>query len=836
MSKFYTSVSLVKDKILLRGFENGKRIQRAFTYKPFFYVLGKDKDSDYKSIDGRSLARMDFPNVWEARKFYQKYKDVSGFEIFGIDKFHYAFIQEEYPEEIEYDTALINWAVIDIETKIDGSFPDIQLANKQITAITLQHRGRSISFGYVDFVPPNDSITYIKCRDEKELLHKFLTAWNHLDLDAVTGWNIEGFDIPYLVNRIAVVLGEEEARRLSPFNLLQQKEVTIMNKEITSYMPVGIAVLDYLQLYKKFASQRAGQDSFKESFKLDYIANKELKEAKLDYSEYDNLDDLYEKNPQKFFEYNIHDCTLVTRLEETLRYIELIFAMAYDAHVNYNDAFTTVSFWDAIIYNYLMNKKIVIPKHTQKYAREIAGGFVKESLVGMHEWIVSFDLTSLYPSLIMGLNISPETYVTKVHEHNNDELLEIFWNGNNINTRDLSVAANGLAYRKDVQGFLGALMQKKSEQRAVAKKKKLKAEELYEETHEEKYLNEKIKYDGIQLAIKIASNSLYGALSNVGFRFYNADQAESITLTGQLAIRWVERKMNAFLNNMLGTTGVDYVVHVDTDSVLVRMDAVVKAAYGSSVPEKNKVIDFLDSFAKQKVTKEIEKWYNELASKLNLYKNTLEMKREIIADKAIWVAKKRYIANVWDLEGVRYEKPKFKIKGIEAVRSSTPEICRKKIEETVRVIMETDEEKTREFINKFREEFKQCPFEMIASPRGVNGLDKYADSTTIYKKGTPIQVRAVLLHNHLVKKLGLTGKIQQIYEGEKIRYSYLKMPNPLREDVIACADTLPKEFGLDEYIDYDTQFEKSFLEPIKGIMEVIGWSYERKATLSAFFQ
>ena len=832
VSNFYTSVTLIRDKIYLRGFENGRRIQREIKYKPHFYVAAKNNvASDHKSIDGRDLSRIDFNNVWEARDFYKKYKDVAGFEIFGMEKFDFAFIQENYPGHIDYDASLINKVFIDIETEIGTSFPDIQAADKMITAITMMRNETIVTFGYQDYTPKDPRVTFLKCGDERELLHKFLTVWEKWVVDVVGGHNIEFFDIPYIVNRISRILGVEYAKRLSPFNILDEKTVTYFGKDNQTYVPVGVSILDNLQLYKKFASQRAGQDSFKESNALDYIANKELGEAKVDYSGYGNLDDLYKKNYELFIDYNIHDVVLVHKLEEKLKYIELIFAIAYDAHVNYNDAFTTVQLWDAIIYNYLMEKKIVIPKHQKKFDRRIAGGYVKDSIVGMHDWVVSFDLRSLYPSLIMGVNISPETFRGKVHDYSVDQLLEGSWS----NDTPFSVAASGCAFARDVQGFLPALMEQKFAQRDEAKRLKLAKEDEFEHTKDKSLENDIAKYDGRQLAIKIQSNALFGSLSNIAFRFFDPDLAESITLTGQLAIKFIGKKFNDYLNKLTKTDeDYDWVVHTDTDSVLLRMNRFVDFVYKDNKPDKTKIVNFLDKFAETELEKQIEGWYNELAEYLCMFKNTLEMKREIIADRAIWVAKKRYIANVWDLEGVRYAEPKFKIKGIEAVRSSTPEICRKKIEEAIRIMMEKDEDAVREFINEFKKEFETLPFEEISSPSGVNGIEKYQDSSTIYKQRTPMHVRACLMHNHLLKKKNVVG-IPPIYEGQKIRFIALKMPNPLHEDVIAAAEKLPKEFELDEYIDYDAQFDKTFLTPIKHILTAIGWSYERNSSLGAFW-
>jgi DNA polymerase elongation subunit (family B) len=350
------------------------------------------------------------------------------------------------------------------------------------------------------------------------------------------------------------------------------------------------------------------------------------------------------------------------------------------------------------------------------------------------------------------------------------------------------------------------------------------------------------KYKNLQLAKKVQLNSAYGALGNQYFRFFDVRMAESITLSGQLSIRWIEARMNEYLNKILKTEGVDYVIASDTDSLYITFDELVSQVFNkegtvSENPSSETVVQFLDNVARQKIEPVIDKYYQDLATMMHAYDQKMFMKREAIADKGIWTAKKRYALNVYDNEGVRYTEPKLKVMGLEIVKSSTPNVCRGALKKAVTLIMRHDESTVQKFISDFRNEFRNMPFEDISFPRGVTDLSKYqsiGDELEI-PKSTPIHVRGSMVFNHLLKKHGLEKRYEKIKDGEKVKFCYLKEPNHIRQNVLSILSSLPKEFGVNEYIDYDTQFNKAFLEPLSAILGVIGWSAEKKATLEAFF-
>ena len=589
----------------------------------------------------------------------------------------------------------------------------------------------------------------------------------------------------------------------------------------------GISVIDYLDLYKKFTY------SNQESYRLDHIAFVELGQKKLDHSEFDTFKDFYTGNWQKFIEYNIKDVELVDQLEDKMKLIELCLTMAYDAKVNYTDVFFQVRTWDAIIYNYLKRKNVVIPPkvRTDKDS-QYAGAYVKEPIPGRYDWVVSFDLNSLYPHLIMQYNISPETLRETRHP---SASVEGILNQTVTIDGEYATCANGAQYRKDVRGFLPELMEKMYEERVIFKKRMLTAKQEYEKTPTVALTKEIARCNNIQMAKKISLNSAYGAIGNQYFRYFKLANAEAITLSGQVSIRWIENRMNKKLNKILKTEEVDYVIASDTDSIYLNLGPFVDAVFGSKEKSTEDVVDFLDKVCEVEFEKYISSSYQALADYVHAYDQKMFMKRENIADRGIWTAKKRYILNVWDSEGVRYNDAKLKIMGLEAVKSSTPAPCRQMIKDGLKVIMSGTEDEMIDYIEKCRTEFRSLPPEEVSFPRSVSNVVKYKGANTIYAKGTPMHVRGALLFNHYIKEKKLDKKYAYIQNGEKIKFCYLKNPNPTRENVISFIQDFPKELDLVRFVDYETQFNKAFLDPVRAILNAIGWSDERKVTLESFF-
>ena len=829
--KFYTNVQMVGDRFLVRGYENGQHFMVREEFQPTLFVQSKKK-TKYRTLEGDYVQSIQPGTVRDCREFIKKYDDIDNFSVYGNERYIYQYIAEKYPEEeIKFDISKIRLVTIDIETKSENGFPNVETADQELLLITIQDYTTKaiITWGVGPFKNNHPKVEYRQFSNEHAMLSDFSQWWEDNMPDVVTGWNIQLFDIPYLVGRIDRVLGEKRCRRFSPWGLVSEKELFIKGRKYKTYDVGGITQLDYLELYRKFTYTN------QESYRLDHIANVELGQKKLDHSEFDTFKDFYTQGWQKFVEYNIIDVELVDRLEDKMKLIELAITMAYDAKVNYADVFYQVRMWDTIIYNYLKKRDIVIPpKVNSSKSEKYAGAYVKEPIPGKYDWVVSFDLNSLYPHLIMQYNISPETLLEERHPTSSvDRILaeEISFEMH----KDYAVCANGAMYRKDVRGFLPELMDKMYGERVIFKKRMLKAKQQYEKTPTDALKKEIARCNNIQMAKKIALNSAYGAIGNQYFRYYKLANAEAITLSGQVSIRWIEQRMNRYLNKLLQTEEVDYVIASDTDSIYLNLGPLVNKLFGNESSDKTAVVGILDKICKETLEPFIEKSYQELADYVSAYDQKMIMKRENIAERGIWTAKKRYILNVWDSEGVRYEEPKLKMMGIEAVKSSTPAACRKLIKDALKMVMEGTEDEVIDFIADSRKNFRSMSPEEVAFPRSCSNVTKYKGESDVYIKGSPIHVRGSLLFNHYIKKNNLDTKYSLINNGEKIKFCYLKIPNPIHENVISFIQDFPPEFGLDKYIDYDLQFEKSFVEPLKAILDAIQWKVERRNTLEKFF-
>ena len=828
--KFYTNVEQAGNRLLVRGYEGGSPFSYRVSFNPTLYVASKNY-SDWKTLEGDCVEPLKLGSINDAKEFIKKYREVDDFDIYGNTRYLYQYIVEQHPEdEIRYDTSKIRIFNIDIETAAENGFPDIESADQEILAISIKdsYTGRIIVFGARPFDNKDSEVDYMHFRTEESMLSAFLEFWNENYPDVVTGWNVQLFDIPYIARRIDRILGEKAAKTLSPWKLISSREIFIKGRRQIAYDLPGISTLDYLELYRKFTYTN------QESYRLDHICMVELGERKLDHSEFDTFKEFYEKDWQKFIEYNIHDVRLVDKLDNKMKLLDLAFTMAYDAKVNYEDVFSQVRMWDNYIYCELNKRNIAIPpKRAAIKEEKYAGAYVKEPKTGRYDWVVNFDLNSLYPHLIMQYNISPETLQETRHA---SASVEGILNKKIELDPEFATCANGAQYRKDKHGFLPLMMQKMYDSRVIFKKKMIKAKQQYEKTPTVELMNEISRCNNIQMAKKISLNSAYGAIGNEHFRYYRLANAEAITLSGQVSIRWIENKMNGYLNKLLTTDKVDYVIASDTDSIYLNLGPVVDKFFSNKSDDKNKIVELLDKVCKDKLEPFINASYEELATYVNAYDQKMIMKRENIADRGIWTAKKRYILNVWDSEGVRYKEPKMKIMGLETARSSTPQYFRDKLYAAFKIIIGKTNDELISFVNAVRTETREQGQEGVAFPRGVNNLEKYRSRTDIYCKGTPIHVRGALLYNNFVKKNKLEHKYPYIQEGEKIKFIYLKTPNPLHENCVSFFSTIPPEMNLDKYVDYQLQFEKSFLEPLKNVLQCVGWTHEKKVTLGRFFE
>jgi DNA polymerase elongation subunit (family B) len=835
---FYTNVVTIGGKVYLREIDNsGRRVERKVDYKPNLFLKSKNPNSKYKTLHGLPVDKIQQDGIYAARAFVKRYKDIEGIEVYGNTQFTYPFISDTFSGEIEYDPDKLNICNIDIEVECENGFPEPVDALERVNAITMKMHGVYVVLGIGDWEHTNPDlkdhrIKYYKCTDELALLTSFLNIWENSKIDIVTGWNVNQFDMTYLVNRLERLLGHDEAVRLSPWRIVDKVQKNIRGMMQNQVKILGLAIIDYLDLYRKFTYVT------RETYRLDHIAEVELGERKIDHSEFAQMHLFYKQDYQKFIDYNIKDVELVDKLEDKLKLMELLITIAYQSKINFDDVFSPIRTWDALIFEELKRNNIVIPNTGRgQKADSFAGAYVKEPDVGEHDWVVSFDLNSLYPHLIMQYNISPETLIEGQYIQTSvDSLLEGKTDTSDAISMNAALCPSGILFSKEKKGFLPKLMQNMYDSRTVYKKEMLRIKQLKENGDGDAKLQEKqiSALNNKQMAAKILLNSCYGALGNQYFRYFDIRQAESITLSGQLSIRWIEEKMNAYLNGLLkNEKPQNYVIASDTDSIYVGLGDFVNRFFKGK--DDKSIVDYLDKIANDKFEPFISSCYQELADKMNAYEQKMQMAREVIASKGIWTAKKRYILNVHDNEGVRYASPQLKIMGLEAVRSSTPAVCREKIKETLKIIMNKTNDDLIEFVANFRKEFNTYDVETISFPRGVNGLTKYHDSMHVYKKGTPIHVKGVLFYNKLVKEHNLGMQYPLIKNSDKIKFCYLKEPNPIQNNAIAISTNLPTAFGLDKYIDRELQFDKAYLEPIKTITDTINWHTEKQFTLDQFF-
>ena len=825
---FYTNVIVFGNSVLVRGIKNGERVTSRLKYKPTLFVPVR-KQTQYRSLDGKFLTPMVQETIKEAKEFVDQYSNQPGM-LYGFTRWPYQWISDNFRGEIQWDINKIQVVTIDIETESENGFPQVDHPIERVNAITLKNHQtkKFVVFGLHEWNTDRDDITYIRCNTEDELLQRFIGFWSSNYPDVITGWNSRFFDIPYLVNRIKVRLGEDESKKLSPWNSVFDADVFRMGRKHTAFDLVGISQLDYLELYQKYTY------TAQESYRLDHIGFVELGKAK-NTNPYETFREWYQKDYQSFIDYNIMDVELVDALEDKMKLIDLQLTMAYYAKCNYNDVYSQVKMWDIIIYNYLREKNIQVPFQVRQEKKEaFAGAYVKDPQVGLHKWVVSFDLNSLYPHLIMQYNISPETIVGMSETHPGvDGMLYKETVTDHLPDVNQTMTPNGALFSRDRHGFLPELLYSMYNERSSFKKKMLQATQQYEDTKDPKFKNQIASLHNKQMALKIALNSAYGAVGNQYFRFYDIRIAEAVTYGGQLSIRWIEQALNEYFNEILKTENEDYVIASDTDSVYITFEKLI-----DKLNPKDPV-KFLDQICTDKIEPFIDGKYAELAEYVNAYEQKMVMKREVIADKGIWTAKKRYILNVHNSEGVQYAEPKLKMMGIEAVKSSTPQVCRDKIKDALKLIMVGDEKELNDFIQDFRKEWMEMDAASIAFPRSCNGMGKWKDDNSVYRKGTPMHVKGALVYNHQLKIKKLSSKYPKIMDGEKIKFVHLKDPNPYQCNAFTFVTDCPQELDINKYIDYEKQFEKSYVEPLKFITGAINWyiddTYGTQATLMDFF-
>lgn len=859
--KFYTDITRKGSHLYVRSIDNGIRDTQKVKFKPSLYVkTNNPAEAVSQTLSGEMLSEKRFNTIGEMNQWKKQYKDIEGFEIYGDVDPVWQYVSKTYSADIDFDPTFIKISNFDIEVHSPDEFPDPDDALYPVTAISVQKNRKHYTFALDNKifggtggewkpslsilkekgVNPEDVI-YEHFYDETSLLQAFLDFWVDDYCDVITGWNIDGFDINYIVNRVTRLLGEISAKKLSPHGILSSRTFhDERGMEKISWKIGGIAILDYLDLYKKYTYSKP------ESYKLDHIAYVELEERKLSYDDMSGLHELYIKDFQKYIDYNIQDENLVQRIDDKMKLFDIVFTVAFLARINFADTNSPVRTWDALIYQFLGKDNIQVPPLKRNDKRNsIPGGYVKPPIIGRHGWVVSFDLASLYPSLVRQYNLGTETHVPIqdlpdevrriIPEISEAGILSEKIDLSVLKKYDLSMSANAQFWRKDKKSFFSALMESLYTNRKEWKGEMLewkdKKEKSKDSSQTEMLKGMISRFNNKQMAAKILMNAGYGAMTNQYFRYYKDEMAQAITLSGQLTIKWAEQSFNRYLQELF-KDDKDRVIAGDTDSNYLGMQDLVDKVFPKG-GETEKIVSFLDKVCEKKLYPHITEQFTSLYEYMNAYQNLMIMEREAIAESAVWTGKKHYFMKIWDNEGVAYQGGKMKMTGMEAVKSSTPEIGRKKLKESYQLILDGDQKGLIDLVKEFKTEWLEKSIVEIATPSGLKTLDKFKNSETIYGKGTTLQARSALLYNYLLKKHKLP--YPEIKQGTDIRMVYLKMPNPIRENVIGFIDFLPEEFGLHEYVDYDATFNKNYLSYLELVTSKIGWHWEERSSLDDFF-
>lgn len=821
--KFYTHVYSASGGIYYRGYENGSRVAAQIkTYKPSLFVPTIE-ESPYKNIYGEKLQRLQFNSISAANRFIEQNEQDDQKYVYGMTRYHFAYIGDEFPNTIHYDESLIRKATLDIEVDTSNGFASVDDPFASVLTITIRIRKVFYVFGLKPYKTNRTDVRYIYCRDEHKMLQTFLSFWKQIDVDILFGWNTDGYDIPYLVNRLRRLFDKKGADDLSPWGIIRNIQINFKGQPRPAFELVGIASLDYQDLYRRYMPKL-------ESEALNFVAEHELGEKKLDYT--GSLHDLYVKDFNKFIEYNIQDVALVEKLDEKLSLSSMVIATAYDAKCNYTDVQQQVRMWDAICFNALKKKKIAVPLiKTNHKANQYAGAYVLPTQAGKRKWIVSFDFASLYPSIIMEHNISPEMMDDHVDRVLNpsmpctpDNFVAKEIDLSQLPEKDLVCTGSGWLFKYDGKGFLGEILEGMFADRKRFKDLMQESKQKYEKAADEEERRslsfDIAKYHNYQWAKKIQLNAAYGSLGNQYFRFFDIRLAVSVTLTGQTLLLWVKNKIFSELKKKYQLEH-DPIVYGDTDSLYISALPFVE-----SLPEGLSQKEILDLVDKEYCAKElntiIQSALHEFREYFNTPRKRLNMVRDVICEDAIFVSKKRYLMEMLDAEGVRFAKPKRKVLGLEMIKSTTPKFCKEWLDVCTDYLLKRSPSELTSLVEKYREEFNQMPLEKISYPVNMSDLEKYVTPTGL-RTGAPIQVTAAYHFNRQLEKLGLSEKYDPIKPGSRIRFFYLKDANPFGTHVMGMLDRVPPELELHQWIDYHRQFEKVFVGPLNILLKAIGW-------------
>ena len=826
--------------------ENGKRVTVKSTYEPYIY-LETNNAPDAMSLFNTKLKKKRFKNQYDRSRYLKDNKVTRVFENFGV---YQQFLLDAYwqeNEKPEFTKHQLKVHFIDIETYSPDAFPDPQDPNDTINIITIFDTisKKFYSWGLKPYTAKTPDVVYVACKTEEELLRKFVDFFSKDYPDILSGWNSEFFDIPYVINRVNKVLGEDAMKRLSPIGSLRSR--TFMGKygrEQVKWHIEGLSCVDYLDIYKRFCQ------TLRESYKLDAIGEIELQERKIDYGD-QNLTELADGDWDTFVDYNIQDVNLLVRLEQKLQYIQLLRMIAYAGLTTFEGALGSLSVITGLcsIRARLKDKRIPTFIKDVKEGTKNAGAYVADPQQGFQEHIVSLDANSLYPNTMITLNLSPETKVGKITDKTDTTVTIKHVNGQTftlsnekfaafVKQEEIAISRAKILFSQKEKGIIPDTIDYYYSKRVEVKKELTKAKKkaltLKENTQEYKDLQVEIDRLNIrQHTIKILMNTVYGYFGNKHSPLGDDELAESITLTGQAVIKESNRILTDYIktNTNLSDEDLDKespIIYNDTDSSYISIKHLVKAQKipvfddeGNVAPEYYKAVEDIE----EHLNHEIKKWGK---SALGSNDCRLVFKREAIADVGLFLAKKRYVLHTLDVEGIPGKK--FKYTGVEVVRTTMPAPIKpyvKKIIETM--LLTKDYTATNKIFNETYEIFKKLPLEDIAFVMGVKGYEKYANRCNGFEtvKGMPKHVKAAYYHNILLDRFGIERKYEKMASGDKVRFFEVKKPNSFGLSVVGYKYYYPKEFQSVFEIDYEKMFEKIIYSVIERFYEAVNWTVKK---------
>lgn len=900
---FYLNVKRMGNYIYDRYIdESGVEQTRTVKYQPTLFVklnnpTNYQKKNKKHDLYGSPVYPVKFETMTDARNYLEQNKEM-GAEVLGMDSFEYAYISDVYKDIDPKDPTinrLVRKANVDIEVTAP-EMPDPSNPQYPIDAITHYDSIEDIFYVF-DLTTHSDGTTrlwdptkslhtpetlskikYYPFDTERDLLAAYAMLYSEKPPVILTGWNCEKFDVPYIIGRIIRIFGEDAPKLMSPFKRYSSRNIRTRYGEQEIYELSGIHVIDYMDLYKKIGGGTPP------NFKLDTISEIELGYGKVEYD--CEINELRDKSHQLYIDYNIGDVRNVKEIDERRNFLSLTVFMTHYMGMNMIDILGSIRAWDTKIFKNLKKKNVAIPMVRNHTKQAYEGAFVKNPLIGAFRWIISFDLTSLYPSIIRELGISFETFMGML---DNMPSMDDLINGRAPGfTGDYAIAPNGAMYTKDQVGIIVETITEVFFERVDNKSKAqiagrnveaikhalrvttetstkrsmdfdyikpfdkndLQLLDTLTKSNLKQLLQEcedvRISYDTAQNALKLAINSLYGALGTIWFRYYSLHNAEAITSFGRLAINWIIRKVNEYLNKFLNTSDVDYVIAADTDSIYINVESVVELVDGENrYKTNNELVDFLDRFAKTRIEPMINESFEELAVYMNARENLMHMDREAIAGSGIkskglggfWVAKKAYAISVFDMEGRRYEEPELKIMGLATQKSSTPIVVRSSLRTALEKMLIYGEAELQNYYMSANTEFTNASYLNIAGKSRVKTLAKYTTADFEPPKGTPYAIRGALAYQKATQGI---RSAMPIFPDDEVNTVALIEPNPFNSHVMSwpAGEELPVQIREEvlKYIDYESQFEKTFLKPLQGFTDAAGISYKPQTDMSVFFE